>query len=136
MPNTLPGAGVTLAGGTTTSFFAEILNIDGATQTREPIETTHSLSAAKTFLPSVFVDGGEVTVELNFDQDEVPPIGAVTETWTVTYPLPPGQVTAATDVFDGFLTAVTPAIPIEDRMTQTVTIKVTGAVVRTPSAAT
>lgn len=121
------GAGVTVT--FSSGFFAQILSVDGPTLSREAVETTHSTtSTGKTFIPSAFWDPGEITVEINFDADATPPISAVAETVTVTYPIPTGSTTGATWSASGFMTAFSPSAPIEDRMTATATIKLSGDV--------
>ena len=119
------GAGVAIT--FSSGFFAEILSVDGPTITRDAVETSHSTTTAKTFLPSKMFDSGELTVEMNFDADAEPPIdGDAAETCTLTLPTPTGGMTGATIVGSAFMTGYTPSIPIEDRMTATATLKYSG----------
>lgn len=111
-----------------TGFFAEILDITGPGLSRESIQTSHmGTTTAHTFLPGDLYDGGELTVELGLDVGQTPPISSVAESITITGP---GGDTIA---FDGFMTGFEPRIPLEDRMTATATIKVTGTVTFTQS---
>lgn len=119
------GAGTTLT--FSSGFAAEILSVELGGITREPVETTHSgTTTGKTYIPSAYYDNGELTVELNFDPDDEPPISSAAETVTVTCPIPSGGSTGATIAGSGFMTAFSASIPIEDRMTASFTIKFSG----------
>lgn len=120
------GFGVTIT--FSSSFFAEILSVDPPSMSRAAIDTTHSgTSGGKaTFIPSDIIDMGECNVEIAFNPSTDPPIDAVLETVTITFPISSGGMTAATWAFSGFMTNYTPTVPIDDRMTARCTLKVTG----------
>lgn len=110
-----------------TGYFAEIISVDGPDLSRESIDTTHmgTTSGLMTFIPSDLIDNGTLSVEMAYVPGTAPPISSAAETVTVTYP---GGTTAA---FSGFMTSFSPSIPIDDRMTASAEIKVSGAITRT-----
>ena len=128
------GTGTTIGFGTS-GFSAEILNVDGASMTREVIDTSHmGTTTWRTFIPGDLSDPGEVTFEFHFDPDAQPPINGAAEPITITFPLPAGQATPATLVGSGFISSWEFSDPFEDKMTANGTIKWSGALTWTPSA--
>src|SRR5690606_34865774 len=103
---------------------------DGPDISRESINTSHAgtTNDYMTFIPADLADGGEVDVDLIFDEEAEPPIDSAPETVTITYP---GGTTWA---FSGFLTNYRPAAPYDDLMTATATLKVAGPITITPPA--
>lgn len=120
------GISITFSSG----FFAEIIDVSWSGMTREPVETTHSGTTGgfATFIPSDIIDHGEITVTINFDPDTDPPIDSAAETCTITFPTPAGGSTGATWAASAFMTGASQAFPIGDRMTQDLTLKVSGDV--------
>ncbi len=120
------GQSITFASG----FFAEILSIQWSGISRDAIATTSSGTSggSATFIPSDIEDYGEVQVELLFDPDDTPPIASAAESVTVTWPIPAGLTNGATWAFSGFMTSFEVNSPIDDRMTATATIKVSGII--------
>jgi hypothetical protein len=118
------GIAVTFSSG----FFAWIRNVSPPGMERAALETTHAATpnGKKTFMPSDLADMGEATVELLFNPSLKPPIDGAAETVTITFPLPEGGATPATWAFEGFLTKAEQAVPYDDMMTQTCTLKVSG----------
>jgi len=113
------GTAITFASG----FLAEIIDISGPGGSRESVQMSHMLTTtAHIFSPVDLVDWGELTIELLFNPGTTPPIGSAEEIVTITFPNSAGT----TWTFTGFMTGMEPAIPLEDRMTTTVTIKVDG----------
>ncbi len=115
-------------------FFAEILNIDWSGIKREALEVTNmSVTAAaggtfgnKIFIPSLYIDPGELGLEINFNPDTLPPIGAAASAFTVTLG---GDTTPATWAGNAFLTEFSFKAPLEGKvMTATAKLKWTGAV--------
>lgn len=127
------GFGVSISFSST--FLAQITNVTWSGISRSPIDTTYSgvSSGNATFIPSDIKDAGELQVELLFNPNDAPPIASAAETVTVTFPLPSGGNTAATWAASGFLTNFEVGIPIDDRMTATATIKLSGAITYTDS---
>lgn len=110
-------------------FCAEILDTTPPGQSRESIDTSHTATpnGDMTFIPSKLVDNGECQVELAFHPDVAVPIHSDPETVTIHFP------SGTTWSFQGFLTNHEPAAPIDDRMTVTATIKVSGPITITPA---
>jgi hypothetical protein len=73
-------------------------------------------------MPGDYYDPGELTVEMLFDADAEPAylVTDVAEPITITFP------GSSTWVADGFLTGFEWTAPLEDVMTATVTLKLTG----------
>lgn len=120
MASTGYGITVTFASG----FLAEITGTTPNEITRESIDTTHTTTAdgAMTFIPSDLIDYGELSVELNFDEGQTPPIDSAPESVVINFP------SGTTWTFTGFLTSYSAEAPIDDRMTATATIKATGKI--------
>ena len=117
------GTGITIT--FSSSFLAEILDVTPPGASRASIQTSHmGTTNAHTFTPADLVDWGELVVEMAFAPGTTPPITSAAEEITITFP----DSGSSTWVFDGFLTGFTPKGPLEDRMTATATIKVTGEV--------
>lgn len=117
------GFGITITWATS-SFTAEITDATLPEQIREAIQTSHTetTDGEKTFIPSDLVDGGELQYEINFDPEESPPMGASAENITVAF------ASGADWQFSGFMTSYAPTAPLEDRMTASVTVKVSGGI--------
>lgn len=109
-----------------TGFFAEVLDVSPPGASRKSVETSHMTTAnnAHTFMPGDLVDWGEMVVELAFVPSTTPPMTSAIETITITFP----DSTASVWTFDGFMTGFEPSAPLEERMTASATIKVTGQV--------
>lgn len=119
------GTGITIAFGTS-SFTAEVLSINGNDISRTAVDVTHMGSSRMEFMPGDLVDEGSIDLEIGLDPDVQPPISGVAETITITFPIPAGDSNGATLVFTGFVTDWSFAVPLEDKMTATVTIKSDG----------
>lgn len=114
----------------TTGFNPEILSIGGSGMTRATIDTTHLLTVGNmTFDPADLVDRGAIDMELHLDPDLAIPIDQPKEVITLTFAKVPGDTTAATWVFTGFLTDFDFTVPLEGKMVATATIKIDGAIV-------
>ena len=126
------GASITFDSG----FFAQILDISWGGIGRVSVETSHMGVAAagagkfgnKEFIAGELVDPGEVTVELNFNPITDPPIGSAAETFTLTFPIYGNDATATNYSGTGFFTSWEFGVPLEDRMTATATVKISGNV--------
>lgn len=124
------GTAITFSSG----FCAEITDVKIGGLSREAIDVTNfgSTGGYKEFVPSSLIDSGELEVELIYDTDTAPPISGAVETVTITFPLKSGETTAATMACNGFLTDSEEAVPMDDAMSQNVTIKFTGQRTYTP----
>lgn len=110
---------------------AEVFDITPPSDTIDIVEATHmqSPNATKEFILGLN-DPGECSFEMNFipgsdADDAVQAIKAARARikCRITFP------NDVTWTFDGILTGYEPAVPTEDRMTATVTFKVTGSYV-------
>lgn len=127
-PDTGTGATVAFA---TTSFAAQILDIAAPNESRPDVDTTHLNSTARTSMPGDLVDPGTMTLEVAFNPDSAVPINQPAENITITWDLRSGDSTASSWQFTGYVTESSPAVPLEERMTATITIRVTGAIAKT-----
>lgn len=125
------GISITFA---TSSFTAEITDVQGQGISRESIATSHHGSTTyMDFIPGDLTDPGEVTLEFSFDPDEQPPITGPAENIIITFPTPAGGATGATAASSGFITEWSWGAPLEEKMTGNATIKLTGTTTWTNS---
>jgi hypothetical protein len=141
----MPGAAVNIGTGTTltfttSGFSAEIIEtIDWTAITRGAVDTTHMTTTqpsagnfgGRTYIPTKFADPGQIALMVHFKPDTNVPINGVAETITVTFPLVTGDATAASWSATGFITEMGPSIPLEDKMVNRITVKLTGLVTMT-----
>jgi predicted secreted protein len=134
--NALSGYGVTLAFGNgdgppeTFTTVAELIDaLEGPNLAADAIEVTaHSDSGWRTFIPGL-KDAGEVSASVNLIPDNSthdPSTGLISMigvqgNWKVTFP----DTTTAT--FSAILTAFEPSSPLDDRLTASITLKLSGA---------
>ncbi len=134
MADTFFGGSITL--GTTGESF-QILEGDRSGMSVEDIDVKHGAvtDGFIPYIPSDLVEGGEYsfTVMHDPDVDETNFVG-VLQTITITYPLPAGKTTPATRSFTGYIKEYGESLPIDDKMTAEITVKVAGKVTVTPSA--
>lgn len=122
------GTGLTIT--FASSFCAQIVDMSWSGISRVSIPTSHMGTAAPdptkfgnmTFMPGDLSDPGELSVELHFNPDTEPPIDQVAEAITVTYN------GGATWVTSGFMTNFEVGTPLEDKMTGSATLKISGNV--------
>jgi hypothetical protein len=124
-PSTGFGIQIAFASG----FLAQITDVTLPEQSREKIDTSHTLSPdnRREFILSELVDSGELEVELNFDPSAEPPIDDPFEPVTITF----GSGT--TWEFSGALMNYGGEAPLADRMTATATLCVSGKITITPA---
>lgn len=122
---------VSTDGGTTYVPLAEVINITPPSDTIDVIDATSmdSANATREFILGLN-DPGECSLEMNFvpgstADDKIQDIrdARAVVKCRITFP------NAVTWTFDGILTAYEPDIPADDKMTATVTFKVTGSYV-------
>jgi len=126
------GHGTTLAGATNGTI-GNIISVSGPDQSRDSIDisTMDSTTKWREFIPGM-LDAGEITFDVNYDGSDggnanvlSGAIAEATEAWTITFP------DTSTWVASGFITGLGHAIPFDDKITQSVTIKFTGVPVYT-----
>ena len=109
-----------------------IISISGPNQSRDSIDISTMDSTAKfgEFIPGM-LDSGEITVELNYDGTALGTANTL-QTWktntaaTVLITLYNGTATATLSC-SGFITSLGHAIPFDDKVTQSLGIKLTGS---------
>lgn len=114
----------------TFTAIAEVNSIDGPTKTRETIDVTSldSTGGYREFIAS-FRDAGEVTLEMNFTRDGYVDMNADFESDTaVDYKITLPDSGATELDFTAFVTNISQAIPLDDKVTMSVTLKITGQV--------
>ena len=116
--------GITVVFGTS-GFDAQIVDVGGPGITRESVDVTHQGSVdAMEFEPADLPDYGELTLDIHFNPDLAPPVEQPTEEVVITWPA------GATWTFDAFGTNYEQTGPINDKQTGTLTLKITGKIVR------
>lgn len=119
-------------GASTESFvaIAEIINITPPAMTRDSVETTkhNTTDRYRTFIPGLR-DGGTVEVQVQYDPaaaghaDLLADLNDdVLHNYKVTFPTDIGEEWT----FSGFITDMSEESPIDDRITRSVTFKVSG----------
>lgn len=107
----------------TSGFTAQILDVTPPALTRKSINTSHQgTSTAETFLPGDLHDPGELVYDIHWLPGQSPPINQPPEQIRINYP------GGGSQLFVGFLTNCAPRAPHEDKMTATVTVKVSGQI--------
>ena len=131
MSTGIHGHGATLSIGTTPTAIANIISISGPEIQRDSIDisTMDSGTKHREFIPGM-IDSGEITAELNFDGTTVAAMlkaqtTASATTIALTIPDGDGSTNKSTYAGTGFITALGHAIPFDDKVTQTVGIKLT-----------
>lgn len=123
------GASITFG---TSGFTAAFTGISHDGIERGSIPTTHlGTTVAHTYIPSDLFDPGELTMDLQFDPDDFPPIDQPAETITVTFPLGSGASVAAKWAASGFATAFNYALQVEQLMTGQLKVKFSGDITDT-----
>lgn len=140
----MPGAdsriadGMTLTAGTS-SWTAQLTGISHSGISRNSVDVSHlDLSAPSAgkfgnmlFKPSDNSDPGELSIEGHYDPDDIPPIDAVAETWTVIFDLETGDSVTSKLAASGFMTNFEWTGSLGDRVSFTATVKLSGNITRT-----
>lgn len=110
-----------------------IIRANGPTTEVAEIETSHSCSTAAEFIADL-PDNGTFEIEYNFDPDV--PTFVTREVGNIVFHFPPKATQAVGATFTGraFVKSAPIAVPIRDRMTQTVTFRISGALTHAPGA--
>jgi predicted secreted protein len=109
---------------------AEINSITGPNMTRDFIDVTSldSTGGYREFIAG-FRDGGEITLEMNFTAAGFNDLKDDYESDVIqTYSIVLSDNAATTLTFSGFVTSLGIAVPIDDKVTCNVTIKISGQV--------
>ena len=128
------GSGASITFGTSgTTINATSIQASGVA--REALETTHlgTTGGYKTFIPADLKDPGEIAVTFRYNPNVQPPISTA-ETITITYPVPAGDSSGATEASSGFVSSWDPPACENDAvMDATFTVKRTGVITYTTS---
>jgi hypothetical protein len=137
----MPGLPVDVGIGTTitfgsSGFTAEITDVRITGFNRNAIETSHMGTTApstnqvgnKTFVPSKLSDPGSLAMTIHFNPNTNPPLDAVAETVTVTWPKAPADATAAYWSASGFVTSYDITAALEAVMVANLTVKFSGKI--------
>jgi predicted secreted protein len=114
----------------TFTAIAEINSISGPDKSRGSIDVTNldSTGGYREFIMS-FRDGGQVSLNMNFSRDGYDSMNDDFETDTsVNYQVVMPDTGATTFEFAGYVMDLGMAIPFDDKVTATVTVKVTGQI--------
>ena len=123
MSGACDGQGTTIVFGTS-GFAGRLIGVDGPSLSREEIESSVMATEEwKTFIPKALADGGEVTLEIEHDGSDDPPINGDAETITIDW----GGLGNSWS-FSGFCKGYTPKAAMGERMTGSMTLKVSGEV--------
>lgn len=112
------------------SAIAEINSIQGPDKSRGTIDVTSldSTGGYREFIGS-FRDGGQVVLEMNFSRDGYMDMNDDFEIETlVDYQIVLGDTGNTTFEFSGFVTNIGLAVPMDNKITAPVTIKISGQV--------
>lgn len=110
---------------------AQVVSIGGPTLTRETIDSTHQASTGRwrEFIAGL-QDAGEITVELLFDPDNTGHIDLRSDLavdalhkYRISFP----DATPTTVTVDALVTRFEPRAPLDEKLTATVTLKISGA---------
>lgn len=128
--------GGTITFGTSTVLSVDILSGSRSGVTVDDIETSHATTSGdvKTYMAADLIEGGTYEFEVAFSpDDDVDSLLGVSNSITITYPVPSGGSTGATVVFTGYINGFDQDLPIDDRMTASLSLKVASDPVHTPS---
>jgi len=116
------GTGITIVFGTS-GFAANIIDVDAPTGTRGKVDSTHQgTTTARTKIPTDLIDWDDATITMEFNPATDPPIDGAAETITITWP------DSTTWTFTGFMTEYKGGAQLEDKMTGSFTLAISGDV--------
>lgn len=118
------------SGTETFTAIAEVNSISGPNKSRDTIDVTSldSTGGYREFIGG-FRDGGEVSLEMNFTLDTYNTMNDDFESSSSrNYQIVFGDTGATTFEFTGYVTALGSSVPMDDKVTASVTIKVSGQV--------
>ena len=112
----------------TFATIGEVIEVTPPNPSRDSVETTHTSNADRwrTFIPGL-IDGGELSIEINYVPGSTADDNIMTDlnsssvkNYKVLF------VSGESIIVPAFITGIEPGVPIDDRMTATVTFKVAG----------
>lgn len=139
MADVVIGHGATVSikiGAATAVKIAEVISIGLPNPQQSDVEATHFESPGRTreYIPGL-IENGEIPIGINFDagsetDDLINEALAETAPVTVIITIPTTSGTDQSFTFPGIVKGYEKEIPIDDRQTATVTVRVAGAVVQ------
>ena len=126
--NAFAGVGTVLQ--MNTNAIAEINSITGPNMSRDQIDVTSldSTSGYREFIAG-FRDGGELTLNMNFTRDSYDDfLIAFQDDSAQAFSVALPDAGATTFTFNGWVTGLGMAVPLDDKVTSDVTIKISGPV--------
>lgn len=118
------------SGTETYTAIAEVNSISGPNKSRDTIDVT-SLDSSGGYREFIggFRDGGEVSLEMNFTLDTYNTLNDDFEDEAShNYQIVFGDTGATTFQFAGYVTAIGSNVPMDDKVTASITIKISGQV--------
>lgn len=117
------GTGTTFTFGTS-GFSFDLLNVDWSGIAREAINTSHmGTTTSHTKMPTDLKDSGQITLEGAFIGNLDPPLNGAAETVTIDYA---GEGAGYRWSASAFIVGFDITAPLEDKMTFSMTLEVTG----------
>jgi len=124
--------------GSAWAAIAEVNGITGPTKSRDTIDVTSldSTGGYREFIPG-FRDGGTVTLPMNFTRDTYDLMNTDYEADTIqNYQILLSDPENTGFDFEGFVTELGLAVPVDDKISADVTIKITGQIVTSSGGST
>jgi len=136
MSDGIHGHGAILSIGGTA--IGNIISISGPNQSRDSIDisTMDSTNKFREFIPGM-LDSGEITVEINYDgtaAGSANDLNTMKTNTAQTILITFNGTATSTASCSGFITAIGHAIPFDDKVTQSVGLKLTGSLTYTDEA--
>lgn len=148
MPYPVPGTRTSIAFGTlgtNATFTAHVRDVNGPTYSRPDIDMSNNSSPTaaaigntdavqlyREWKPGV-LDVGELSVDIVYNPDHLPPVREPNEIITITFPPPSPGATAAAFACDGYCKNFDQATPWEGEMTGRMVLKLSGIPTHTAS---
>lgn len=121
--------GITISMASTT-FDREILDVTPPGESVEDVDTTHQgTTGTATYEPAEIKEGNELEFVVHSEPDDSVPVG-VEDTFTIDFPPSAG---GAEWTFEGYISNEDPDAPFRDKLTTTITVKVSGTRTQTAS---
>ena len=129
------GISLAVSDGTSTTTVGNITSIGGPDQSRDAIDisTMDSTNKIREFLPGL-IDSGEASIDLNYDSGDggnadslQTLLTATVMTWTIKWAESTTTSSCSSIACAGFITRLGYAIPLGDKITQSLGVKFTGA---------
>ena len=128
--------GGTLAFGTSTVLSIEILSGSRTGMSIVDINTSTTITTgdSHTYIPGDLIEGGSYQFDVLYDpDDDMDALMGISQTITITYAVHSSKSTAVRKVFTGWINSFDEQLPLEDKLTASLGIKVASDVTHTAS---